>query len=232
LSTMLMVRLLLVLAQPGSYLHSRDDRRELEYDIRRRFLRGARRAERTVWYMRGESDSREQLLDKVVAFAAREGIADRSLREIAAGVGTSHRMLLYHFGSREGLLAAIVGVVEARQRQAMAEMAAGSASPRELMVGLWNQVSSPELRPFVRLFFEVFALATHGAADTEELLAGLTTAWLDDAVRVAHRLGVPADPAAMRLAVAATRGLLLDLLAGASHAEVTASYELLVRLVI
>jgi AcrR family transcriptional regulator len=45
---------------------------------------------------------RDALLEKVVAYAAANGIAGRSLREIAAGVGTSHRMLLHHFGSREG----------------------------------------------------------------------------------------------------------------------------------
>lgn len=180
--------------------------------------------------MPADTVSRDTLLAKVLAFAARDGIADRSLREIAAGVGTSHRMLLYHFGSREGLLAAIVGAVEAQQRAAMVALAGAGGTPRELMMGLWERVSSAELRPFVRLFFEVFALATRGAPGTEQLLAGLTTAWLDDAVALAERLGQDADPAALRLGVAVSRGLLLDLLAGAGHAEVTAAYELFVRL--
>jgi pimeloyl-ACP methyl ester carboxylesterase len=77
--------------------------------------------------------------------AAEDGLADRSLREIAASAGTSHRMLLYHFGSREGLLAAIVSAIEARQRAAMADMSGGS--PHEVMTGLWERVSSAELRP-------------------------------------------------------------------------------------
>lgn len=178
-----------------------------------------------------ESESRDLLLGRVVAFAAADGIADRSLREIAAGVGTSHRMLLYHFGSREGLLAAIVGVVEARQRETMLELAAGAAGGRELMVGLWQHLSSPELRPFVRLFFEVFALTTRGAAGTEELAAGLTSSWLEDAVTAGERLGLTTDRAMLRLGVAVTRGLLLDLLAGADHADVTEAYERFVALV-
>ena len=69
-----------------------------------------------------EVAARDQLLERVVAFAAAEGIAGRSLRDIAAGVGTSHRMLLYHFGSREGLLAAIVATIEAQQRDVMADL--------------------------------------------------------------------------------------------------------------
>src|SRR3954468_21149398 len=93
------------------------------------------------------------LLERVVTYAATDGIADKSLREIAAGVGTSHRMLLYHFGSREGLLAAIVGAVEQQQRAALATLT--GATPGELMLRLWDQVSDPRLRPYVRLFFAV-----------------------------------------------------------------------------
>jgi AcrR family transcriptional regulator len=165
-------------------------------------------------------DSRDALLAKVLDFTARDGIADRSLCEIATGAGTSHRMLLYHFGSREGLLAAIVAAMEARQRASMAELAATVTTPQDLMSRLWEQVSSPELRPFVRLFFEVFALTR----------ADLTTAWIDDAMAVASKLGVAPDPAATRLGVAVSRGLLLDLLAGADKAEADAAYDLFVRM--
>lgn len=175
-------------------------------------------------------DSRAGLLARILDFAARDGLADRSLREIATGVGTSHRMLLYHFGSREGLLAAVVGAMEERQRAAMAALAETAQTPGELMSRLWQQVSSPEIRPFVRLFFEVFALATRKTPGTEQVLAGLTTSWLDDAAKVAERLGVEPDRAALRLGVAVSRGLLLDLLAGADHAEVTAAHDLFVRL--
>ena len=49
---------------------------------------------------------RDRLLSALVEYAAAHGLADASLRELAAAVGTSHRMLLYHFGSREGVVAA------------------------------------------------------------------------------------------------------------------------------
>ena len=176
------------------------------------------------------ANSKEALLARVLDYAAADGIADRSLREIAAGVGTSHRMLLYHFGSREGLLAAIVGAMEAQQRRSMAAMADQAGPPEEIMRRLWRQVSSAELRPYVRLFFEVFALAGRGAPGTGQLLADLTRPWVEEAVAVAERIGLPPDPAAMRLSVAASRGLLLDLLAGAPRDEVDAAHELLVTL--
>jgi AcrR family transcriptional regulator len=170
-------------------------------------------------------DSRADLLARIMEYAQREGLADRSLREIATGAGTSHRMLLYHFGSREGLLEAVVGAMEAQQRAAMTALAASATTPAELMDGIWRQVSSPDVRPFVRLFFEVVAVAGRSGRP----LPGLTTAWLDDASAAAERLGIEPDRDALRLGVAVTRGLLLDLLAGATLEEVTAAHDLFVR---
>lgn len=177
-----------------------------------------------------EVSARTQLLERVIAFAAAEGIADKSLREIARGAATSHRMLLYHFGSREGLLAAIVAAIEAQQRAVMVAMAEQANTPRELMLGLWEQVSREELRPFVKLFFEVFGLVAQGAPGTEGLRETLTQPWLTDAAEVAKVIGVASDPAELRVSVAVSRGLLLDLVAGADYAEVDEAYRRFVDL--
>ena len=177
-----------------------------------------------------EVSARAQLLERVIAFAAAEGIADKSLREIARGAATSHRMLLYHFGSREGLLAAIVAAIEAQQRAAMIAMAEQANTPRELMLGLWEQVSREELRPFVKLFFEVFGLVAQGAPGTEGLRETLTQPWLTDAAEAGKEIGVASDPAELRVGVAVSRGLLLDLVAGADYAGVDEAYRRFVDL--
>jgi AcrR family transcriptional regulator len=178
------------------------------------------------------ADARTLLLDRVLTYAAADGVADKSLREIAAGVGTSHRMLLYHFGSREGLLAAVVGAVEAQQRAVLSSLVAagGPAGGAELMLRLWDQVSDPGVRPFVRLFFAAVGLAVQGVPGTQVLLDTLTEPWLQEAGEAGRRLGLAVDPAALRLGVAASRGLLLELLAGADPDEVTASYRLFVEM--
>ena len=86
--------------------------------------------------------SRESLLSDAVEHFAKNGIGDASLRSIAASIGTSHRMLIYHFGSREGLLAEVVRTVEQQQRDLLATLSrptgrsrsrptsSGAASPR------------------------------------------------------------------------------------------------------
>ena len=185
-----------------------------------------------------DQGARERLLRKVVSFAEQSGITDKSLREIAAGASTSHRMLIYHFGSRAGLLAAVANQVatlvvretEARQRSTLAGLAASKGTARDVMVGLWEQLTAAETMPFVRLFFEVFALASRGTPGTEGLLANLTDPWLDEGAAAAARLGYDFDAATVRLGVAVSRGLLLDLVAGADRQEVDAAYRLFVDL--
>jgi AcrR family transcriptional regulator len=134
-------------------------------------------------------------------------LADRSLRDIASAVGTSHRMLLYHFGSREGLVAALVESVESAQRHLLRQLATDADDAAALVTALWAQVSSPELRPFVRLFFEsVAATAGTDAGDR------LTSPWLADSQEVSALVGTDLDPVEVRLGVAVIRGLLIDVL--------------------
>ena len=162
------------------------------------------------------SDPRTDLLERVMAEAAANGLADRSLRDLAEAVGTSHRMLLYHFESRAGLVSAIVERVEAGQRQALVEMAAHTDNAAELIRMLWDQVSAPELRPFVRLFFECVAL-TGGD--------GLTDPWLDLGTEVATSIGTETEDDLIRLGVAVSRGLLIDVLAKGNAEDATRSLE-------
>jgi AcrR family transcriptional regulator len=151
-------------------------------------------------------ERRREILDAVVADVAEQGIGDRSLRDLAAAVGTSHRMLLHHFGSRDDLLLAIVEEVERRQRAVMREM---PAEPADAMAAMWADLRKPELRAFERLFFECYARGAQGEQPFAGMLPGAVDAWLAAAAASGREI----DPSMMRLGLAVTRGLLLDLVA-------------------
>lgn len=168
-------------------------------------------------------DARSDLVDRLVEHAAANGLSDTSLRDLAAAVGTSHRMLHYHFGSRAGVVAAVVERVESQQRDALAAIAAGSTSPSDIIEQQWAQLSDPALAPFIRLFFEVTAQAMFERPGTDGFLAGLTDPWLDLGAQLAGDLGIEQDPAELRLGVAVIRGLLLDAVASGDPAPATAS---------
>ena len=58
-----------------------------------------------------DKSAKDVLLERVVDHFVADGLGDLSLRKIAGAIGTSHRMLLYHFGSKDGLLLEVVGLV-------------------------------------------------------------------------------------------------------------------------
>lgn len=165
------------------------------------------------------SDARTDLLARVVDDVAAHGLADRSLRELAQSAGTSHRMLLYHFGSRAGLVQAVVEATETAQREVLLQLAAEADSAEELVMSLWRQVSAPEMRPFVRLFFECVGVSGG---------TGLTEPWLEVARTVGETIGEEIDPDEIRLGVAVSRGLLIDVLATGDVEPATRSMELFV----
>jgi len=174
------------------------------------------------------SSARDRLLAAVIEHIQHSGIADLSLRELAAAVGTSHRMLIYHFGSREGLLVAVVRAVEAAQRGFLADLLADPGRSRvEVMRAMWQRLVDPRLWPNERLFFELYAQALQGRPGTVELLDDVVDAWIDPMVELALQPGEDAETmrADTRLGVAVVRGLLLDLLATRNHAAVDAAFE-------
>jgi len=169
------------------------------------------------------SQARDRLLAAAVRHAVDSGIADLSLRQLAAAIGTSHRMLLYHFGSREGLLIAVTKAVEEQQRTALLESLTTVQDARES----WARLSDPQLWPQERLFFELYAHALRGRPGNEGFLDGIVESWvapIADAL-VAAGADEPTARADARLSVAVVRGLLLDLLATGDRAGVTEAYE-------
>jgi AcrR family transcriptional regulator len=159
---------------------------------------------------------------------AAHGFSDLSLRELAAAIGTSHRMLIYHFGSREGLLVAVVRAVEAAQRAFLAELAAdASLSPAQVMRTMWRRVADPSLWPNERLFFEIYAQALQHRPGTAGFLDDIVDSWVEPMAEYARQRGFDPDAARTdaRLAVAVSRGLLLDLLATGDRAAADAAVE-------
>src|SRR3954464_8012826 len=169
---------------------------------------------------------RERLLEAPIDHIARRGISDLSLRELAKGIGSSHRMLIHHFGGREGLLVAVVQAVEQRQRDLLDTIVPDpTASPADALRSWWKHISDPSLWPNERLFFEIYGQALQGRPGTVELLDGIIDAWLEPSATLFAQLGFPDGEAAARLGIAVTRGLLLDLPATGEREKVDAAME-------
>ena len=178
---------------------------------------------------------RDRLLSRAVEHFGAAGVADRSLRGIAEDLGTSHRMLIHHFGSREGLLAAVSLAVEARQQEVMAA-ALGDPEEDPVEQGVaYFRATAEAARSYGPLFFEIAAHAAQGREHAVDFGRRMLGDWLPAVTALCVELGIPSDRAEdhARLALAATRGLLLDeLVTGEREAVERAArllHELLVR---
>ncbi|HWT48558.1 MAG TPA: TetR/AcrR family transcriptional regulator [Mycobacterium sp.] len=169
-------------------------------------------------------ERRRQLLDALIEEFAAGGIGDRPLREVAAAVGTSHRMLLHHFGSREDLLVAVVEEVERHQMGLLRDL---PTDPAEGFAAMWADLHRPELRNLERLFFECYARAAQGEKPFARMVPGAVNGWLAEVAAVA---GGPIDHAMVRLGLAVVRGLLLDLVATDDDASVDAAANVFAEL--
>ena len=176
---------------------------------------------------RGEL-AKQRLLGAVMEHFVADGLADQSLRSIAEAVGTSHRMLLYHFGSKDGLLLEVVREVEARTEDLFE--AIGEASGErvdEIIRRTWAYVANPAVAGFERLFFALYGRALQGDESALPLLTDDVEHWLRANAALSAMAAVPADVARAhaRLGLAVTRGLLLDLLATGDRDGVDAALE-------
>jgi AcrR family transcriptional regulator len=180
------------------------------------------------WRSVTDKSPRETLLEGAIDYVAHNGITDLSLRQLAGALGTSHRMLIHHFGSKEGLWVAIVGEVERRQRAILADMVPAPDVPvDEAMRAWWRHISDPSLWPNERLFYELYGQAIQGRAHTAQMLDGIIDDWLEPATQINMAYGLSRSEARAhaRLGIAVTRGLLLDLVATREVEDVNAAME-------
>ena len=161
-----------------------------------------------------------------------DGLSDQSLRRIAEAVGTSHRMLLYHFGSKDGLLAEVVRAVEARTRDRFAAIGEGAGGDTdELVRRMWAYVADPALADFERLFFALYGRALQGDRSARRCCGRTSRPGSTPTSRWRPSAGIPPEVARAhaRLGLAVTRGLLLDLLATGDRAGTDAALEVFAR---
>jgi AcrR family transcriptional regulator len=141
-------------------------------------------------------------------------------------------MLLYHFGSKSGLLLEVVRAVEARSRGELGEIGQGADLETDQVIrDMWQFLADPAQADFERLFFALYGRALQGDEQVRPLLGESIASWLEANDTLAATRGIPHDEARAhaRLGLAVVRGLLLDLLATGDRAGVDASLEVFAR---
>ncbi|MET7451635.1 TetR/AcrR family transcriptional regulator [Streptomyces sp. NPDC005574] len=154
-----------------------------------------------------QPEIRDRILDACVDHALAHGLPDR-LEPLASASGTSTRMLIYHFGTRDALLRETLGRARRRQRDFFGELVSPRSDepyPRTLRQA-WQVMTGPAGRPYLSMFGRL------REKDEQQLWPDFrreaTTDWLqplEDGMRSVGR------PELGTLVLAVVRGLIMDI---------------------
>jgi AcrR family transcriptional regulator len=177
---------------------------------------------------------RQSLVDVATDHLLAHGLTGVSLRDLAAATGVSSRMLVHHFGSKEGLLAGALREARRRQRGALEERLRPQAGRPyvDVLADAWEWLRTDEAQPYLRLFGELHALARQPASPWADFAQRSVLDWRHTIE--AGFLADGAEPAeahrSATLTLAVIRGLLLDLHALDDAERVDAAHALFLEL--
>jgi AcrR family transcriptional regulator len=174
---------------------------------------------------------KQELVAAANAYLRDRGIADLSLRPLAAATGTSARLLIYHFGSKEGLLAEVLTALQSGLRDSFAEVLAarreGQGEPPIRI--FWKWATSARNYASLKLLYELQILAAQNPQTYGRYLRRNSRVWIE--------LVQTALPAAERSAAMATLlvavfdGLFLELMSTGDRRRTSDALDEFVRIV-
>jgi AcrR family transcriptional regulator len=156
---------------------------------------------------------REDLLDAIVDYVLKHGVAGLSLRPLARAVDSSPRVLLYYFNSKEDLVTEVLERAGSRQRRLFEQIRARSLACNDACREIWSVMSTPAAEPIFRLFFEVYGQALLDRKRFARFLRLVVEPWLDFIAAPLQEDGWSKDDARAyaTMVLAGFRGFLLDL---------------------
>lgn len=176
-------------------------------------------------------DEKSQLTARLMDYFSRRGFADVTLRPLAAGIGSSARMLIYHFGSKERLLAEVLKAMQIELRKSMAallDQPTRFGARRPPLRRAWDWAIEPENLARLKLLYELQVLAASHPELYSSYLQQESEDWLDFAMSAMSR--ERRDPQLAAVCVALFDGLLLDVITGGNTRQATLTLEKFIRM--
>ncbi len=171
-------------------------------------------------------ERRQELLDRIVEYLAENGVAQTTLRPMAASLDVSINRLVHHFGSKEELLTA--ALARSIEQQIAVQDVWLKRSPRltqaELYRKWWRWMNAaPANLALVRLNYEAATLDTKVTGLAGEVRADQIGVWRHDTELRLEAEGLPRERAAEEASLikATFTGLVMDLFATGDRKRLT-----------
>lgn len=177
-----------------------------------------------------DSPRKRQLLTAAYGYALTNGLADFALRPMAKAIGTSPRVLLFLFGSKDGLTRALLARARQDELAALTTLRAAQQEATLADTGreVWQWLVAPSHRALLALWLEGYARSLLGESGPWERFAVET---VDDWLALlttrqpANRRRTKAGEADRTLLLAVLRGAMLDVLATGDADRVSRAVE-------
>jgi AcrR family transcriptional regulator len=168
---------------------------------------------------------KEELLEELLGYLLKHGVADVSLRPMAAAVGTSARLLIFHFGSKERLLTEVLELVQARLQRSLGDLLAmdhGSerAAPLRLF---WDWALKDANFVQLRLLYQLQVLAAHDQKTYGKYLKKNSLSWLETVQAVLKPS--QRSPLLATLIVAVFDGLFIEVMSTGDRRRTSAAID-------
>ena len=127
--------------------------------------------------MPADPTRREELAQQATDYVLDHGLIGLSLRPLAGELGTSDRMLLYHFAGKDDLVATVLHTSSDR---AVAEIRAlpPSRDVRQAVLDLWRAATAERMDRCQRLYVEAAALGLLGREPYVSVVTEANERWV------------------------------------------------------
>jgi len=164
---------------------------------------------------------KQELAEQATDYVLEEGLIGLSLRPLAAAIGTSDRMLNYHFGSKDELVASVLRVSSERSAGQIRALSP-APSVRQAVLELWAAVTAADQQRCQRMYVEAAALGLFGHEPYASAVREANRVWLDSVRDFLVESGAPKRRAQRMVTLldSAFMGFLLDLTLDESDADI------------
>jgi len=154
------------------------------------------------------AERKDQLRGAALDYLLEQGVAKASLRPMAAALGTSARILMFHFKSKEGLLREVLQELQHRLQASFASLAESGSRRMAPLKRFWLWATSAENLPYLRLLYEAQIIAVQNPAEYGRYLKKSSREWHAISLRTLSG-SIRSGPMAT-LCIAVFDGLLLE----------------------
>jgi AcrR family transcriptional regulator len=118
-----------------------------------------------------EPEKKQALLEQCFAAIIESGVLDTSINVLAKQIGTSGRMLIYHFGTKQELERQLIALLEVRLREKLWAFQEVSVDAQDSLapplLAMWQHFTSPDMQGLLKLTMELNQRAMQGDPETQ-----------------------------------------------------------------